>query len=74
MAFSYAMHEFAKPMSSTGLRVEELVMPEESLGLYLDMGPYVNPTCYVVQEDASLSKVYTLFRTLGLRHLFVIPR
>ncbi len=26
------------------------------------------------QEDTSLSKVYTLFRTLGLRHLCVVPR
>lgn len=42
--------------------------------MHIDLGPYVNPSYYVVQEDASLSKVYTLFRTLGLRHLAVIPR
>jgi len=27
-----------------------------------------------LQEDTSLSKVHTLFRMLGLRHLAVIPR
>jgi CBS-domain-containing membrane protein len=27
-----------------------------------------------LQEDTSLSKVHTLFRQLGLRHLAVIPR
>jgi CBS-domain-containing membrane protein len=32
-------------------------------------------TCiHHTQEDTSLSKVYTLFRQLGLRHLAVIPR
>lgn len=41
---------------------------------YMDLGPYLNPSYYVVQEDTSLSKVYTLFRTLGLRHLCVIPK
>jgi chloride channel 7 len=40
----------------------------------MDLGPYLNPSYYVVQEDTSLSKVYTLFRTLGLRHLCVIPK
>ena len=28
----------------------------------------------VLQEDTSLSKVHTLFRMLGLRHIAVIPR
>ncbi len=42
--------------------------------MYLDLGPYVNPSFYVVNEDAALSKAYALFRTLGLRHLCVIPR
>ena len=34
--------------------------------------PFPPLTC--LQEDTSLSKVYTLFRTLGLRHICVIPR
>jgi chloride channel 7 len=67
--------DFAKPISTKGLTIEEL---ESELGpylnMYLDLGPYVDPSFYVVQEDASLSKVYKLFRTLGLRHLCVIPR
>lgn len=42
--------------------------------MYLDLAPYANPSCYVVQEDMSLAKTYTLFRTLGLRHACVVPR
>jgi hypothetical protein len=30
--------------------------------------------CVLLQEDTSLSKVHTMFRQLGLRHLAVIPR
>jgi chloride channel 7 len=49
-------------------------LKEEQLDKYIDLGPYANPSYYVVQEDMSLSKVYTLFRTLALRHVVVIPR
>jgi len=51
-----------------------LQLTAEQLGMYMDLGPYANPSYYVVQEDMSLSKVYTLFRTLALRHVCVIPR
>ena len=54
--------------------LQDLELSEADLDLFLDLGPYANPSYYVVQEDAALSKAYTLFRTLGLRHLIVIPR
>jgi chloride channel 7 len=53
---------------------QDLDLSDDDLSLFMDLGPYANPSFYVVQEDASLSKAYTLFRTLGLRHLIVIPR
>mmetsp|Transcript_23545 Transcript_23545/g.51672 ORF Transcript_23545/g.51672 Transcript_23545/m.51672 type:complete len:861 (+) Transcript_23545:337-2919(+) len=74
VATSYDVSEFTKPISTPGLSIHDVQLTPEQLDLYLDLGPYVNPSYYVVQEDASLSKVYTLFRTLGLRHLCVIPR
>jgi len=42
--------------------------------MYIDLAPFLNPSPYVVPEDMSLTKVYNLFRQLGLRHLFVVPR
>lgn len=67
--------DFAKPISTKGLTIEEIESDlEPYMDMFLDLGPYVDPSYYVVQEDASLSKVYKLFRTLGLRHLCVIPR
>ena len=54
--------------------MQDLELSEADLDMFLDLGPYSNPSYYVVQEDAALSKAYTLFRTLGLRHLIVIPR
>merc|ERR1711957_334107 len=38
----------------------------------IDLKPYLNRGCFTVQERASLSRVYTFFRTMGLRHLPVL--
>ena len=51
-----------------------LQLSEEQLGMYIDLGHFANHSYYVVQEDTALSKVYTLFRTLALRHVCVVPR
>jgi hypothetical protein len=74
VAFSYEQSEFLSPISEPPPDAFELSLSAQQQDMYIDLGPYVNPSYYVVQEDASLSKVYTLFRTLGLRHLCVIPR
>ncbi|XP_075516253.1 chloride channel protein CLC-d-like [Primulina tabacum] len=42
--------------------------------MFIDLSPFLNPSPYVVPEDMSLTKVYHLFRQLGLRHLLVVPR
>lgn len=46
--------------------------PEERDSI-LDLTPFVSPIAYCVPEGASLSKVYSMFRHLGLRHLCVVP-
>lgn len=75
VAFSYHLSEFSWPISEQQAgSLANIKLSDDQLAMYIDLGPYVNPSYYVVQEDASLSKVYTLFRALGLRHLCVIPR
>mmetsp|Transcript_33733 Transcript_33733/g.86204 ORF Transcript_33733/g.86204 Transcript_33733/m.86204 type:complete len:833 (-) Transcript_33733:225-2723(-) len=54
--------------------VSDLQHTEEQLLSYLDLGPVCNPSTYVIQEGASLSKVYAQFRQLELRHMVVIPK
>ncbi|GBF93681.1 hypothetical protein Rsub_06784 [Raphidocelis subcapitata] len=74
VAFSYSQAEFSSHTSEPAPSLSSLRLSDDQLVMHVDLGPYVNPSYYVVQEDASLAKVYTLFRTLGLRHLAVIPR
>ncbi|KAL5701852.1 hypothetical protein ACHQM5_027145 [Ranunculus cassubicifolius] len=66
--------EFVKPASSKGLSIEDIYLTRDDLEMYIDLAPFLNPTPYVVPEDMSLTKVYNLFRQLGLRHVFVVPR
>ncbi|KAF8058892.1 CLC-D [Scenedesmus sp. PABB004] len=74
VAFSYQQSDFARPISEPPPDAAGLSLSEQEQGMYIDLGPYANPSYYVVQEDTSLAKAYTLFRSLGLRHLAVIPR
>lgn len=39
----------------------------------IDLRPFMQRNPFVVQADANLSRTYRLFRTMGLRHLFVGP-
>ncbi|XP_062214905.1 chloride channel protein CLC-d-like [Phragmites australis] len=66
--------DFVKPASSKGKSIDDIHLTEDELGLYLDLAPFLNPSPYIVPEDMSLAKVYNLFRQLGLRHMFVVPR
>merc|ERR1712176_1649943 len=38
----------------------------------IDLRPYINQGCYTVPEHASMTRVYMLFRGMGLRHLPVL--
>ena len=40
----------------------------------VDMGPFIDRSTLTVQTGFPMSKVYTLFRALGLRHLVVVDR
>ncbi|CAK9142526.1 unnamed protein product [Ilex paraguariensis] len=66
--------EFVKPASSKGLSIDDIHVSPDDVEMYIDLAPFVNQSPYIVPEDMSLTKVYNLFRQLGLRHIFVVPR
>ncbi|KJE93096.1 voltage gated chloride channel protein, variant [Capsaspora owczarzaki ATCC 30864] len=41
---------------------------------FMDLRPYLNPTPYTLKHAAPLSRVYRIFRGLGLRHLIITDR
>ncbi|XP_050217220.1 chloride channel protein CLC-d isoform X2 [Mercurialis annua] len=73
-SFRHNLSEFVKPVSSKGISIEDISLSSDDLEMYIDLAPFLNPSPYVVPEDMSLTKVYNLFRQLGLRHIFVVPR
>ncbi|KAF3457165.1 hypothetical protein FNV43_RR01822 [Rhamnella rubrinervis] len=70
----HAFSEFVKPASGKGLSIEDIHLSSDDLDMFLDLAPFLNPSPYIVPEDMSVTKVYNLFRQLGLRHIFVVPR
>lgn len=68
-----SVYDFGKPGSGKGLRIQDIVLSEDELDMYLDLHPFANRSPYTVTEDITLFQAYTLFRQLGLRHLFVVP-
>merc|ERR1712216_138071 len=72
--FDFADMDFSKVPTSTGLTVDDIQLSTDEEGMYINLLPFVNPNPYVVQQHTSLGKVHSLFRGLGLRHLFVIKR
>ncbi|XP_050119861.1 chloride channel protein CLC-d-like isoform X2 [Malus sylvestris] len=70
----HTISEFVKPASSKGLSMNDVHLSSDDLEMYIDLAPFLNPSPYIVPEDMSLTKVYNLFRQLGLRHIFVVPR
>ena len=56
------------------LNLSDIELSPEEQGLYLDIGPFINANPYAIPEGCSLTKVYNLFRSLGLRHLVVVKQ
>ncbi|XP_022762055.1 chloride channel protein CLC-d-like isoform X3 [Durio zibethinus] len=73
-AIRHNFSEFAKPVSSKGISINDIHLSSDDLEMYIDLAPFLNPSPYIVPEDMSLTKVYNIFRQLGLRHIFVVPR
>ncbi|KAF5752283.1 chloride channel protein CLC-d [Tripterygium wilfordii] len=70
----HTFSEFVKPASSKGISIDDIHLSGDDMEMYIDLALFLNPSPYIIPEDMSLTKVYNLFRQLGLRHIFVVPR
>lgn len=68
-----SVFDFGKPGSGKGLKIQDIALSEDEMDMFLDLHPFANRSPYTVTEDITLFQAYTLFRQLGLRHLFVVP-
>ncbi|KAL2939453.1 Chloride channel protein CLC-c [Bienertia sinuspersici] len=71
---SFNAFDFAKPGSGKGPKIEDLMIKDEEMDMYIDLHPITNTCPYTVVETMSLAKAAVLFRDLGLRHLCVVPK
>lgn len=62
---SHSFSEFVKPASSKGLSIDDIHLSSDDMEMYIDLGPFLNPSPYVVPEDMSLSKVYLFPNLIG---------
>jgi chloride channel 7 len=56
------------------LRAALEALSAEDGARFVDLAPWVNAAPHCVQADAPLPHCHDLFRSLGLRHLLVLPR
>ncbi|GAB4832790.1 hypothetical protein Ancab_006806 [Ancistrocladus abbreviatus] len=66
--------DFAKGGLSNANRIEDIVLTDEEIEMFIDLHPFTNASPYTVVENMSLAKAVILFREVGLRHMLVIPR
>ncbi|KAI0238338.1 H(+)/Cl(-) exchange transporter 7 [Lamellibrachia satsuma] len=50
----------------------DVKLTEEEKKMYIDLEPFMNPAPYTVPLNASLPRMFRLFRGLGLRHLIIV--
>ncbi|XP_077866692.1 H(+)/Cl(-) exchange transporter 7-like [Saccoglossus kowalevskii] len=52
--------------------IKDIKVKPEHRQYHIDLRPFMNPTPYTVSQNSSLSRIFRLFRGLGLRHLVVV--
>jgi len=67
----YAKIARMQPAFPTLEEVQRALHPED-YDVVLDLTPYTDCGAFSIQEDATLRRAFTLFRSIGLRHLPVI--
>lgn len=66
--------DFMKGGSGSGDDIEDIVLTDEEMEMFIDLHPFTNTSPYTVVETMSLAKALILFRELGLRHMLVVPK
>lgn len=54
--------------------IDDISLPSRFLNYWVDLTPYMNPAPYVIQEHSPVSHTFSIFRTMGLRHLCVVNK
>jgi len=70
LSYEHFTEELAKTMPN----IDDIILSVHELSMYIDLKPYVNMSATVVHDVCSYTEAYRLFRTMGLRHLFVINK
>lgn len=70
----FSADDFAKRGLGHEDKIEDILLSEEEMEMYVDLHPYANTSPYTVVETMSLAKALILFRQVGLRHLLVTPK
>ncbi|XP_077980115.1 H(+)/Cl(-) exchange transporter 7-like [Glandiceps talaboti] len=52
--------------------IEDIKINKDYRKYHIDLRPFMNPNPYTVSQNASLPRIFRLFRGLGLRHLVVV--
>jgi chloride channel 7 len=52
----------------------EVAITSSEMQMYVDLHPLTNTTPYTVVQSMSVAKALVLFRSVGLRHLLVVPK
>ncbi|XP_040212320.1 H(+)/Cl(-) exchange transporter 7 [Rana temporaria] len=52
--------------------IQSIHVSQDERDCLMDLSEFMNPTPYTVPQEASLPRVFKLFRALGLRHLVVV--
>eukprot|EP00730_Choanoeca_flexa_P001061 TRINITY_DN10465_c0_g1_i2.p1 TRINITY_DN10465_c0_g1~~TRINITY_DN10465_c0_g1_i2.p1 ORF type:complete len:815 (+),score=173.41 TRINITY_DN10465_c0_g1_i2:23-2446(+) len=54
--------------------IDTIQLNQADREMWLDLEPYFNSSPYTVRKTSSLSRIFQLFRTVGLRHLAVVTK
>jgi hypothetical protein len=72
VAFSYQGSDFVRPISEAQPDISGLQLSEQERAMFLDLGPYVNPSYYVVQVRCGAVRRGCGFVTYASRQGWVV--